>query len=70
MTIDNTADIATQTAKLIECTNEVVRLTQDLIIKGQLYNKAKGEYTEIKARIKAEKEKISSLKEIIKAEKY
>ena len=68
--IEHSDDVATQMGKLIECTNEIVRLTKDLIEAGQVLNGAKGKYTEIKARIRAEKEKIGSLKEIIKAEKY
>ena len=69
MTMLNPADDAgTQMAKMLAATNEVVNLTKDLIASGQILNDAKGKYQEIKAKIKAQKEVINSLKTIIKAE--
>jgi hypothetical protein len=66
--LNHTNDVGTQMAEICACTNEVVRLTQELIKSGSILNEAKGKYAEIKARIKAEKEKINSLKIIIRAE--
>jgi peptidoglycan hydrolase CwlO-like protein len=68
MTLDHTDDVGTQMQKMIEATNEVVNLTHQLIAVGTELNLVKGKFAEIKARIKAEKEKINSLKVIIRAE--
>jgi hypothetical protein len=57
-----------QMRKMLEATNEVVRLTNELITAGATLNQAKGLYREIQARIKAQKEIINSLKVAIKAE--
>jgi hypothetical protein len=66
--LDITHDVATQMAKMIEATNEIVNLTKQLISAGQALNDVKGKYTEIKAKIKAQKEIINSLKVVIRAE--
>ena len=68
MTLLNSDDMAVQMGKMIEATNEVVSLTKDLIESGKILNDARGKYHEIKAKIKAQKEIINSLKTIIKAE--
>jgi capsule polysaccharide export protein KpsE/RkpR len=61
-------DVGTQMALMIHATNEVVKLTQELITVGTALNEVRGKFHEIKARIKAEKEKINSLKVVIRAE--
>ena len=70
MPIEHTDDMAEQTRKLIEHTNNIAKFTQDLIESGQALNIARGKHAENKAKISAEKAIISSLKEIIKAEKF
>ena len=62
----DSADIQLQ--KMLDATNEVVRLTNELIERGNTLNKAKGEYREVQAKIKAQKEIINSLKVSIRAE--
>ena len=66
--LNHTDDAATQMQKMLNATNEVVKLTKDLISVGGELNKVRGEYEEIKARIRAQKEIISSCKIAIKAE--
>lgn len=61
-------DARTMLNKIVDATNEVVRLTSELIALGDNLNIAKGKYAECKARIKAQKEIISSAKVIVKAE--
>ena len=68
MTLQAHDDVGTQMGKMIEATNEVVKLTKELIEAGQVLNTAKGKYAEIKAKIKTQKEIINSLKVIIRAE--
>ncbi len=68
MPLDHTDDVGTQMQKLLSATNEVVRLTNELISFGQTLNDAKGKYQEIKAKIKAQKEIINSCKVVIRAE--
>lgn len=68
MELDSTHDVGTQMAQMLEATNEVVRLTQELISSGKKLNEAKGAYREIQAKIKAQKEIINSLKCSIRAE--
>lgn len=57
-----------QMQKMLEATNEVVRLTNGLIEAGNALNEKRGKYREIQARIKAQKEVINSLKVSIRAE--
>ena len=57
-----------QMQHMLDATNEVVRLTNDLIEAGNLLNEKKGKYREIQAKIKAQKEIINSLKVSIRAE--
>ena len=61
-------DVATHMKHLCDANNEVVRLTNELISAGGILNDARGKFAEIKARIKAEKEKINTLKVLIRAE--
>lgn len=61
-------DVSTQMGKMLEATNEVVRLTNELIHAGQILNDARGKYAEIKAKIKSQKEIINSCKVVIRAE--
>jgi len=69
MTELNHSDSAdTQLQKLLSATNEVVRLTQELIAVGTELNSWRGKYNEIKAKIKTQKEIINSLKVSIRAE--
>jgi hypothetical protein len=68
MELSHQDDAGTQLAKMLEATNEVVRLTQELIESGNLLNSAKGKYRETQAKIKAQKEIINSLKVSIRAE--
>ena len=70
MDLKNTDDMSEQMRKMLEATNKVVGLTEQLIQAGTDLNEKRGKYHEIKARIKAQKEIISSLKEIIKAERF
>jgi len=57
-----------QMQKMVTATNEVVRLTQELITIGTELNQWRGKFAEVKAKIKAQKEIINSLKIVIKAE--
>jgi hypothetical protein len=66
--LNHTDDAATQMAKMLEATNEVVRLTKELINIGTELNAVSGRYAEVKAKIRANKEIISSCKIAIKAE--
>lgn len=66
--LNHTDDATTQMSKLAESMNLVTQLTGDLIKAGQELNEKKGKFTEIKARIKAEKERINCLKVLIRAE--
>ena len=66
--LSHTDDASTQMQKLLQATNEVVRLTTELIEAGNLLNERKGKYREIQAKIKAQKEIINSLKVSIRAE--
>jgi hypothetical protein len=68
MELSHTDDVGTQMQKMLQATNEIVRLTNELIVSGTLLNQAKGQYREIQARIKAQKEIINSLKVAIRAE--
>jgi hypothetical protein len=68
MELSHQDDVSTQMQKMLEATNEIVRLTQDLIQAGKVLNDAKGYYREIQARIKAQKEIINSCKVVIRAE--
>jgi len=68
MELQHSDSADTQLTKMLEATNEVVRLTQELIAVGTELNKWRGKYNEIKARIKTQKEIINSLKVSIRAE--
>ena len=68
MELEHTDDASTLMLKLMQATNEVVKLTQMLITVGTELNTIKGKYNEIKAKIRSEKEKINSLKVAIRAE--
>lgn len=66
--LDASHDVGVQMQQMLEATNEVVRLTNELISAGKILNTAKGNYREIQAKIKAQKEVINSLKCSIRAE--
>jgi len=66
--LDHTDDASTQMQKLITATNEVERLTAELIVSGGVLNDAIGRHAENKAKLKLQKEIINSLKIIIRAE--
>jgi len=66
--LTHTDSADTQLMKMLEATNEVVRLTQELITVGTELNVWRGKYHELKARIKTQKEIINSLKVSIRAE--
>jgi peptidoglycan hydrolase CwlO-like protein len=66
--LKHTDDAATQLQKMLQATNEVVRLTNELIEAGNALNEKKGKYREIQAKIKCQKEVINSLKVSIRAE--
>lgn len=68
MPLDHTDAVDVQLKKMLEATNEIVRLTNELIEAGNLLNEKRGKYREIQARIKAQKEIINSLKVSIRAE--
>jgi capsule polysaccharide export protein KpsE/RkpR len=53
---------------MMQATNEVVKLNEELVKIGTELNKWRGVYNEIKARIKTQKEIINSLKVAIRAE--
>lgn len=66
--LDHTDAVDIQLKKLIEATNEVERLTAELIVSGRVLNEAIGKHAENKAKIKLNKEIINSLKIVIRAE--
>ena len=66
--LDHTDAVDIQMQKLIGATNEVERLTADLIVSGGVLNEAMGKHAENKAKLKLQKEIINSLKIIIRAE--
>jgi peptidoglycan hydrolase CwlO-like protein len=66
--LNHSDDASTQLQKMLSATNEVVRLTQELIEIGTELNKWRGKYNEVKAKIKTQKEIINSLKVSIRAE--
>lgn len=68
MELNHSDSVDIQLQKMLEATNEVVRLTQGLIAIGTELNTIRGKYNEIKARIKTQKEIINSLKISIRAE--
>ena len=68
MELNHTDDASTQMQKLLQATNEVVKLTNELIEAGNALNEKRGKYREIQAKIKCQKEIINSLKVSIRAE--
>lgn len=68
MELNHTDDAGIIMQKLLTATNEVTRLTEELISVGTELNKWNGKFHELKARIKTEKEKINSLKFQLRAE--
>jgi len=73
--LSHTDDATTLLQKLMQATNEVKELNSQLILKGGELNnqliilqKIKGEYAEIKAKIRLQKEISNSLKIAIRAE--
>ena len=68
MELNHTDSADTQLQKMLQATNEIVKLTNELIGSGKILNEAKGKYREIQAKIKCQKEIINSLKVSIRAE--
>ena len=61
-------DVTMQQEKMLAAINKIGDLTEELIVAGKELNDAKGKFSEIKAKIKLEKERVAGLKITIRAE--